>query len=207
MAYQTQQEEFWAGDFGNQYIKRNDDAQILASSIAMFCEILKKTQKVHSVIEFGANIGVNLEALNKLIPNCSFAAIEINQRAAEVLQGKGWIKVYQESILECIPAEKYDLTMIRGVLIHINPEALEQVYKKLYDCSNRYILIAEYYNPSPVAIDYRGHSERLFKRDFAGEILDKYSDIKLVDYGFIYHRDNNFFQDDITWFLLEKMSR
>jgi spore coat polysaccharide biosynthesis protein SpsF len=26
----------------------------------------------------------------------------------------------------------------------------------------------------------------------------------LVDYGFAYHRDPNFPQDDITWFLLEK---
>jgi len=34
--------------------------------------------------------------------------------------------------------------------------------------------------------------------------LDKYPDLKLVDYGFSYHRDNNFKQDDVSWFLLEK---
>ena len=62
----------------------------------------------------------------------------------------------------------------------------------------------EYYNPTPVEVTYRGNTGKLFKRDFAGELLDKYSDLELVDYGFIYHRDNCFPQDDITWFLMEK---
>lgn len=96
--------------------------------------------------------------------------------------------------------------MIITVLIHINPDMLTSVYEKLYECSNKYILIAEYYNPTPVNVSYRGHEERLFKRDFAGEMLDKYKDLKLTDYGFLYHRDNNFPLDDITWFLLEKTS-
>ena len=88
----------------------------------------------------------------------------------------------------------------------INPEMLDTVYDKLYESSKKYILVCEYYNPSPVAIDYRGHSDRLFKRDFCGEMLDKYSDLKLIDYGFSYKRDPAFSQDDITWFLMEKLS-
>ena len=44
----------------------------------------------------------------------------------------------------------------------------------------------------------------LFKRDFAGELLDKYKNkLLLLDYGFIYHRDT-YPQDDLTWFLMEK---
>jgi spore coat polysaccharide biosynthesis protein SpsF len=70
--------------------------------------------------------------------------------------------------------------------------------------TGRYLFVAEYYNPSPVAIAYRGHKDRLFKRDFAGEIMDRYPQIRLVDYGFSYHRDPSFPQDDITWFLMEK---
>ena len=34
--------------------------------------------------------------------------------------------------------------------------------------------------------------------------MKKYNDLDLVDYGFIYHRDKNFPQDDLNWFLLEK---
>ena len=43
---------------------------------------------------------------------------------------------------------------------------------KFWNLISKYLLINEYYNPKPVSIDYRGHSERLYKRDFAGEILD-----------------------------------
>lgn len=68
----------------------------------------------------------------------------------------------------------------------------------------RYILIAEYYNPVPVEVSYRGNSGKLFKRDFAGEMLDRYSDLQLLDYGFSYRRDPQFPTDDINWFLLEK---
>jgi pseudaminic acid biosynthesis-associated methylase len=74
----------------------------------------------------------------------------------------------------------------------------------MFNASNRYILVAEYFNPSPVAIPYRGHNDRLFKRDFAGEMLDRYYNLELLDYGFAYHRDPLFPQDDITWFMLEK---
>ena len=96
-----------------------------------------------------------------------------------------------------------DLTFTAGVLIHINPEYLENVYDNLVNGSNRYVLVAEYYNPSPTKITYRGHEDRLFKRDFAGDLIDNYG-LRLIDYGFVYKRDNWAPQDDITWFLLEK---
>jgi spore coat polysaccharide biosynthesis protein SpsF len=44
----------------------------------------------------------------------------------------------------------------------------------------------------------------LFKRDFAGELLDRFSDLRLIDYGFVYRRDTHFPLDDISWFLFEK---
>ena len=112
--------------------------------------------------------------------------------------------MYQTSILEFQPQSTWDLVLIKGVLIHINPDELSQVYDKLVAVSNRYLLVAEYYNPAPVAIPYRGHTDRLFKRDFAGEIMDRYPQMKLLDYGFAYRRDPDFPQDDITWFLMEK---
>ena len=112
--------------------------------------------------------------------------------------------VFNKSIFDIDILEKFDLSLIKGVLIHINPEKLQEVYQKLYDASNRYILIAEYYNPYPISINYRGHENRLFKRDFAGEFLDKFDDVSLVDYGFSYRRDKSFPQDDITWFLIKK---
>jgi spore coat polysaccharide biosynthesis protein SpsF len=74
----------------------------------------------------------------------------------------------------------------------------------LYNSSNKYIAIVEYYNPTPVEISYRGHDDRLFKRDFAGDMMKMYPDLKLIDYGFVYHKDSNFPQDDVTWFIMKK---
>ena len=74
----------------------------------------------------------------------------------------------------------------------------------MYRAASRYILVSEYYNPKPTEITYRQHKGKLFKRDFAGDMLDKFPDLNLIDYGFVYHRDPNFPQDDMTWFLMEK---
>lgn len=37
-------------------------------------------------------------------------------------------------------------------------------------------------------------------------MIDRYKDLELIDYGFIYHRDNNFPGDDNNRFLLKKKS-
>ena len=111
---------------------------------------------------------------------------------------------YNQSIESFDKTRKYDLVFTKGVLIHINPNNLEKIYTKMFKLSKKYILIVEYFNPKPASIDYRGHKDKLFKRDFAGEIMKKYKSLKLLDYGFCYHGDLSFPQDDLTWFLLEK---
>ena len=148
---------------------------------------------------------MNLKALKLLYPNIELSGIEINKQASEQLGNLIEPKnVYNSSIFDFEVKKKSDITLIKGVLIHINPDMLQLVYQKLYDASSKYILIAEYYNPSPVTIKYRGHEDRLFKRDFAGEFLEKYPDSVLIDYGFSYRNDPVFPQDDITWFLIQK---
>lgn len=205
MGFNTEQEKFWAGEFGDEYFERNQGQEILARNLSFFSKSLKNIQKINSCIEFGANIGMNLKALKILFPLLNIKAIEINIKACLKLENLiGKKNVFQKSILDFQIKEKFDLVLIKTVLIHINPDRLEDVYRKLYSSSKKYILIAEYYNFYPVSIDYRGNKDKLFKRDFAGEMLDMFSDLKLVDYGFIYYRDNNFPQDDRNWFLLEK---
>jgi pseudaminic acid biosynthesis-associated methylase len=204
MSYKTEQEDFWSGEFGDEYIERNQGEVCIASNTSFFSKILNSTNSISGVIEFGANIGLNLKAIKRLLPNAELSAIEINKKAVSELSKIENINVYHSSILDFQPEAKRDFVLIKGVLIHINPDELKKVYELLYKTSKKYICIAEYYNPTPVEIGYHGHEERLFKRDFAGEIMDQFSDLKLVDYGFVYHRDNNFPGDDITWFLLEK---
>jgi pseudaminic acid biosynthesis-associated methylase len=205
MKYKTDQEDFWAGNFGTEYLQRNQGDALLASNLNFFVNALRATHDVKSCIEFGSNIGMNLKALKLLNPKLEQHAIEINPDAAvELSKSIPPENVYQSSILEFESDRKWDLVLIKGVLIHINPEELVTVYDKLVSACAKFILIAEYYNPSPISIDYRGHSNRLFKRDFAGEIMDRNPNLALVDYGFLYRRDPLFPQDDITWFLLKK---
>ncbi len=203
--YSTPQEEFWAGDFGNQYIGRNESAELLASNLSFFSKALSQTGKIFSCLEFGANIGMNLKAIKLLYPEATLKGIEINSIAAHILaQTIGAENVFEGSIYNYSSDNQVDLVLIKGVLIHIPPEKLDIVYDKHFTSTKKYILICEYYNPSPVTISYRGHTDRLFKRDFAGEMMSMHNNLRLIDYGFVYKRDIAFPQDDITWFLLEK---
>ena len=206
--YKTVQEIFWAGQFGDEYIARNSDAKAISSNVAFFSRALKSAHDVRSCVEFGANIGLNLRTLRVLYPEQEQYAVEINANAsAELRKFLPAEKVFECSLLDFDQARLphlCDLTFVKGVLIHIHPDHLRTAYSKLYAASRRYVLVGEYYNPTPVNVPYRGHEGRLFKRDFAGELMDIYPDLELVDYGFAYRRDKDFPQDDITWFLLEK---
>ncbi len=200
----TEQEIFWSGDFGNEYVDRNKGDKWIAGYISHFNDVLRRVPQVNSIVEFGCNRGMNLQALHHLLPEAELHGIEINKKACEIANSLSYATAINDSILEIELERKYDLTLIKGVMIHINPDYLNDVYDRLYRFSNKYICIAEYYNPTPVALPYRGNSEKLFKRDFAGEIMDKYPDLKLIDYGFTYHRDPKYKHDDLNWFLLEK---
>lgn len=199
------QQDFWRGEFGDNYIDRNNSRQLHSSNLVLFSRVLRQTRiSPSSVLELGANIGLNIEALKQLLPNCNFSGVEINSRAAKLLEKTG-ARVFHGSIEETSLEEKYDLVFTKGVLIHINPANLNAVYEKMYEASSKWILTIEYYSRNPSDITYRGRRDVLFKRDFAGELLNRYErKLELVDYGFSYHRDN-FPQDDLTWFLLRKV--
>src|ERR1019366_2698664 len=88
-ADRTPQEQLWAGEFGNDYIVRNRDSDLIESNRALFDKILSRTQGVTSAIEFGANIGNNLHALRNLLPKADLHAVEINATAAAETQAWG----------------------------------------------------------------------------------------------------------------------
>ena len=206
-SYETDQERFWAGDFGKNYIERNNGKELLASNINFFSESLRRANDFKSCIEFGANIGMNIRALKYLYPSVNYNAIEINKDATEILKETIPIEnIFEGSITEFSSKETWDLAIIKGVLIHINPDFLNNTYEKLVKSTKKYLLVAEYYSRNPEVLNYRGFSNKLYKRDFAGEILDSYPDMKLEDYGFKYYKDKNFPQDDISWFLLKKIN-
>ena len=85
MKYKTEQENFWNGKFGNEYIERNNSQEMLGAYLRIWSWILKHTDRVKSVIELGANVGFNIKALKMLLPKAAFSAVEINQQACKKL--------------------------------------------------------------------------------------------------------------------------
>jgi pseudaminic acid biosynthesis-associated methylase len=207
MKYATKQEAFWAGYFGDDYIGRNAGPSLLAANTALFARILNAAPGIRSVIEYGPNTGSNLLAIRSLLPGAALTGVEINRKAASILRRAKGIEVFEGSILSFDRPGVWDLSFTKGVLIHIAPGRLHRAYDVLNRTSARYIAIAEYYSPRPAAVAYRGHRGKLFKRDFAGELLDRFPGLRLVDYGFVYHRDRSFPQDDLNWFVLEKTQK
>ena len=83
MNFKTEQEEFWAGEFGQNYIERNNSEQLLNSNVAMWARMLRAANAVTTVRELGCNIGLNLVALKRLKPSLTLSGYEINEAAAK----------------------------------------------------------------------------------------------------------------------------
>ena len=204
--YNSEQEKFWAGNFGDEYISRNTDEKLLSSNLKLFSKIFSSIDSIESVIEYGPNVGLNLRAINTLFPDIQLSGVEINENAIKELSKIKNIESFHQSILDFQANKQWDFVFTKGVLIHIAPDDLSKIYNILYKTSRKWICLIEYYNPTPIEIEYRGYSEKLYKRDFCSDLRDKYPDLKLIDYGFVYHDDPVSPQDDLTWFLLSKDS-
>ena len=202
----SEQELFWSGEFGDEYTDRNVGAEQIASNIALFSEALSGASEIDSVVELGSNKGLNLSALGTLYPSQVRYGIEINPIAAsELRENQDCDCVIESSIRDANIERKFDLVLCKGILIHQPPSDLQTVYSKIAAWAQKYILFAEYYNRVPTKINYRGHENKLFKRDFAGEFLDRNPDFRLLKTGFSYHKHPSFPADDLTWFLMEKV--
>ena len=157
LQFKTEQENFWAGEFGDQYMVRNRLDALLKNKIFHWKKMLQSTHGINSVFEFGCNEGLNLRALRYLNPDLCISAIDINKNAVNMAKTHGFDNVHQGSIIEPMDVKSVDLTFTTGVLIHINPEYLVNVYDNLVQASDRYIIVSEYYSPNPVSVTYRGH--------------------------------------------------
>ena len=194
----TEQEKFWMNRFGNSYSKRNKKR----NTKNFYKKILLKTGKIKSAFEIGTNIGLNLDEFKKIDHKIKTFGVEINRFAYERCYEKGH-QVFNDSIFDFKINKKYDLVFTSGVLIHINPKKLNKVYSKLFSLSKKFILVEEYFNPTPVSVTYRKNKNKLFKRDFAKEIMKKYN-LKLIDYGFLWSEDKKVEADNTNWFLFKK---
>ncbi len=200
----NEQQNFWIKKYGEDYRKKNGVQDIKLAEEA-WKKMLSKCDEIDSILECGSNIGLNIETLNRILPNQSKSIIEINPEAYAIAKNNFNLdQSFNGSILDSDFSTKFDLVFTRGVLIHIHPDELIDNLKKIVNYSQKYILIGEYFNRTPVSIEYMGEKDKLFKSDF-GKLVDQNFDIKLIDYGFLWgHIYDIAGFDDITWWLFKK---
>lgn len=210
----NEQEQFWAGEQGSLYIGRNSGADISAR-VAFWNRVFAWDEPgaPQSIIELGANIGLNLQAIRSIhtaldLTPPELFAVEINDAACKHLGAAG-ISYIQCSLLSpaLMQLNLAELVATVGVLIHVAPDDLPDAYDVIDRHASRYVLLAEYYAPHPREIAYRGETQRCWARDFCSEFMKRHEGkYKLVDYGFWYHGDPVHPLDDVTHFLMERVT-
>lgn len=186
--------DFWAGEFGNAYLERN---QVDWRARVGFWRMVISLTSPNSVLEIGANAGWNLRAIREASPGTYVCGIDINLKAALAAYQDGYM-VYQQGAENLdLRGRKFDLVFTAGVLIHISPEQLNGVMWEAVDKSNRYILAIEYESDREEEVEYRGHSGKLWRRPF-GELYQAMG-LRLVHTG---PAGQGF--DRCTYWLLEK---
>jgi len=204
----TVQAQFWRGEFGDTYAGRNAAThEQLRARVAMWAKILDTVagKPPASILEVGSNIGNNLRALRTLT-GAELYALEPNQQARETLVRDQVVPA--DHVLEGIATHiglrdgAVDLAFTSGVLIHIHPDDLLASCQEIHRVARRYIVCVEYFSDKAEVIPYRGHMDRLFKRDFGGFWLDHFADLRVVDYGFLWKRLTGL--DNLTWWVFEK---
>lgn len=201
----NEQQNFWANSYAEDYIRKNSSFD---KKLGAECwqRMLSKAEGITSILECGCNIGRNIGFLSDVLPDASKSIIEISKPAyAFVTSHFKLDKAFNGAIAESNFAEGgFDLVFTMGVLIHIHPDDLLANMRKMVGYSGKYILMGEYFNRTPVMIEYQGEKDRLFKRDF-GKLFAENFDVALIDYGFLWgHIYDSAGFDDITWWLFEK---
>lgn len=206
MSFHSEQEEFWAKTYADEYIRKNSEFDHKLGSEA-WKKMLQETQGgVKNYLECGCNVGRNIEQIKLAFADAKPSIIEISEPAFKfVTAHHDFQHAYNGPILDSnFEKASFDLVFTMGVLIHINPDQLLEHMKKMYEYSRKYILIGEYFNRTPMTIEYQGEKDKLFKRDFGKLFLENF-EVELLDYGFLWgHIYDTAGFDDITWWLFEK---
>jgi len=205
---ETEQTAFWRGEFGDSYVGRNElTAQTMRASRAKWARILQSVPASHprSILEVGANVGINLAALSELTA-AELHGVEPNSSARAVLTKRSFMMPghIHDALGDKLPYGDGEIDMVftSGVLIHVAPERLEATCREMHRVAKRYVACVEYFADQPTEMVYRGHQGKLFKRDFGGYWWELFPALSLVDYGFFWRRATGL--DNLTWWLFEK---
>lgn len=201
----NEQQTFWSKTYAEEYIRKNRefDAEL---GVECWSKMLAKAPDVRTILECGCNIGRNIQFLDRVKPEARKSIIEISKPAFDFVTSQFALeRTFNGPIVDSDFAPRsFDLVYTMGVLIHIHPHDLLENMRKIFEYSKKYILIGEYFNRTPVMIEYQGQKDRLFKSDFGKTFIQEF-DVRLVDYGFLWgHIYDGAGFDDFTWWLFER---
>jgi len=184
------QREFWMGKFGDDYSERNldiDQVNAYYKNKTGFSqdEILEKffsgIDKSSEIIEIACNIGIKLSILKRLGFN-NLYGLEINKRAYELAKKKNPDITFIHSSFEDYDpkGKQFDVVYTSGVLIHMNPSVVTQIIHKMVSFSKRYIFGFENYADDLTEVNYRGHSNQLWKQNYPQLFRNLYPSLKTI---------------------------
>lgn len=190
-APETEQTIVWKGDFGREYTDRNTlDEKALNQLYLRNYGITKREinenflrdiAKDAGFLEVGCNSGNQLLLLQEM-GYTNLSGIELQPYALEIARRRlPGVSLKLGSALS-LPHEdsSFEVVFTSGVLIHIGPNDLPHAMDEIYRCSHSYIWGMEYYSADTAEVSYRGHSQLLWKMDYARQYLERFPDLELV---------------------------
>lgn len=204
--------DFWSGDFGDQYIKRN---RYDWRKRIPFWDRLVAKYGFRSAYEVGCNVGYNLSAIKHSIHgyNVQLSGCEINMLAvrqaivAGLNVGHGTIEsnvhvtYANDEFIEYKSCGVHELVFTSGVLIHIAPDEIKKMMQAIIDASCDLVLAIEYEDETEVEVEYRGHTGKLWRRPY-GKLYQEMG-LELIETGKLGEEDG-FDKNGITYWLLRK---
>lgn len=187
----TKQIEFWKGDFGKEYTDRNtysnEDWDKFyfntwgKTKLEMNHDFIGHLPNDVKILEVGCNTGMQLNGLQRMGYENIFG-VELQPYAVEqakkftkninILCGSGFDLPFKD--------EYFDVVCTNGVLIHISPLDLSKIMSEMYRCSKKYIWGFEYFADEVTEINYRGHTNYLWKADYATMFMQNFPNLKLI---------------------------
>jgi pseudaminic acid biosynthesis-associated methylase len=190
----------WQGEFGRAYTERNVlDRRTRAPAFREMLAGLALTR----VLEVGCNRGHNLATLAEELGIAQVLGVEPGEHALQLARAASPRASALAGRAEALPFRDawFDLVFTCGVLIHVPPAGLDAALAEIVRCSRRYVLAIEYFAESEEQVEYRGHRELLWKRNYAAEYLRRNPNLHVLRQGY-WDRADGF--DRSHWWLMER---
>jgi len=201
----------WKNEFGKTYTDRNNMTVEEMNSLykinyditrtELNNEFLKDFDKRIRILEVGSNVGnqllclQNMGFINLYGLEPQLYAVELskkNTKSINIIEGNAFEIPFKDNY--------FDLVFTSGVLIHINPENINNALDEIYRCSNSYIWGFEYFIPVGYEmVQYRGKEELLWKTDFSKLFLDRFPDLCMIKKKIVKYTNSK--NEDIMYLL------